>query len=75
MSLLRSRVDEEFGAGVFSLVNAATIGWGAGDYVAFVEDFGEEVNPDVILVSVQRLLSPDRTLFRNVWQPSAESVG
>lgn len=55
VSLLQSRLDEEFGPGVFSLLNGAVAGWGAGDYVAFVDDFGEEVAPDIVLVFV----SPD----------------
>jgi lysophospholipase L1-like esterase len=50
VSLLQARLDEEFGPGVFSLLNAAVGGWGAGDYVAFVEDFGEQISPDIILV-------------------------
>ncbi|HWW75864.1 MAG TPA: SGNH/GDSL hydrolase family protein, partial [Pyrinomonadaceae bacterium] len=50
VSLLQARLDEKFGAGVFSLLNAAVGGWGAGDYTAFVEDFGEQIAPDVILV-------------------------
>ncbi|HJQ34802.1 MAG TPA: SGNH/GDSL hydrolase family protein [Pyrinomonadaceae bacterium] len=50
VSLLQARLDEKFGAGVFSLLNAAVGGWGAGDYTAFVEDFGEQISPDVILV-------------------------
>lgn len=50
VNLLQSRLDGEFGPGVFSLLNGAVAGWGSGDYVAFVDDFGEEVAPDVILV-------------------------
>ena len=50
VNLLQTRLDEEFGPEVFSLHNAAVGGWGAGDYVAFVEDFGEEIAPDIILV-------------------------
>lgn len=55
VNLLQSRFDEEFGPGVFSLLNAAVAGWGAGDYVAFVDDFGEVIGPDIIVV----FLSPD----------------
>ena len=50
VNLLQTRLDEEFGPRTFSLHNAAVGGWGAGDYVAFVEDFGEEIAPDIILV-------------------------
>ncbi|MFN2453522.1 MAG: SGNH/GDSL hydrolase family protein [Pyrinomonadaceae bacterium] len=50
VNLLQTSLDKEYGRGVFSLLNAAVGGWGAGDYVAFVEDFGEEIAPDIILV-------------------------
>jgi lysophospholipase L1-like esterase len=71
VSLLQARLDEKFGAGVFSLLNAAVGGWGAGDYTAFVEDFGEQIAPDVILV----FLNTDdigRALRSPLWDFSAD---
>ena len=69
VSLLQARLDEKFGPGIFSLLNAAVGGWGAGDYVAFVEDFGEQISPDIILV----LLNTDdigRALRSPLWDYS-----
>ena len=43
-------MDLEFGERSFNLVNAAAGGWGTADYVAYVEEFGNIVRPDVILV-------------------------
>lgn len=47
---LQERANELFGEGVFHLLNGAAGGWGTGDYVAFVEDFGEGIEPDAVLV-------------------------
>ena len=50
VSLLQRKVNTEFGPGTIALLNAAAGGWGTGDQAAFVEDFGEEIRPDFILV-------------------------
>jgi lysophospholipase L1-like esterase len=50
ISKLQDLVDLEFGERSFNLVNAAAGGWGTADYVAYVEEFGNIVRPDVILV-------------------------
>jgi len=50
VNLLQQKIDSEFGAGTITLLNAAAGGWGTGDYVAFVEDFGSTIKPDFILV-------------------------
>lgn len=52
VSRLASSAIAEFGAGRFSFMNAAVAGWGAADYVAFVEDRGDEFRPDAVLVFV-----------------------
>jgi lysophospholipase L1-like esterase len=49
---LQRRADEGFGAGVFHFLNGAAGGWGTGDYVAFVEDFGDAIEPDAVLVFI-----------------------
>lgn len=67
VNLLQEKIDTEFGAGIFALHNAAAGGWGTGDMVAFAEDFGEEINPDIILV----FLNTDdigRALHRPHWK-------
>jgi hypothetical protein len=47
---LQERADAEFGAGVFQFLNAGVGGWGTADYVAYVEEFGDIVRPDIVLV-------------------------
>lgn len=42
--------DLEFGTGVFHFLNAATGNWGTADGVAFVEEFGRTIDPEIILV-------------------------
>jgi lysophospholipase L1-like esterase len=52
VSLLQQKIDSKFGLETFALLNAATGGWGTGDYVAYAEEFGEEIRPDIILVFI-----------------------
>ena len=47
--LLQEYTDVEFGEGKFNFINAATIGWGTADYVSYVEEFGDKINPNIIL--------------------------
>jgi len=47
---LQQYTDKEFGEGTFQYLNAAVGGWGTADYVAYIEDFGNIVKPDIILV-------------------------
>ncbi len=49
---LQALIDGEFGAGRFVLLNAAAGGWGAADYLFFLEDFGPRIRPDAVLVFV-----------------------
>lgn len=49
---LQTRVDERFGPGRFQLLNAATAGWGAADYLAYLEAFGDQVAPYLVVVFV-----------------------
>lgn len=49
---LQERIDATFGQGTFSIVNAAAGGWGTGSYVAYVEEFGDQVDPDIVLVFI-----------------------
>ncbi len=49
---LQVRVDERFGPGRFHLQNAATAGWGAADYLAYLEAFGEQAAPVLVVVFV-----------------------
>jgi len=42
--------DAEFGPRTFGYLNAASGGWGAASYVAFVEEYGDAIDPDIVLV-------------------------
>jgi hypothetical protein len=44
--------DKSFGKGTYSFLNGAAGGWGASDYVAFVEEFGDDIKPAILLVVV-----------------------
>ncbi|MCP4264434.1 MAG: SGNH/GDSL hydrolase family protein [Candidatus Brocadiaceae bacterium] len=49
---LQQYTDKNFGKGAFQYLNASVGGWGTADYVAYVEDFGNIVKPDIILVFI-----------------------
>jgi lysophospholipase L1-like esterase len=48
--LLGEQADAVFGAGRVQLLNGGRGGWGSADYLAFVEEFGDEIAPDAVLV-------------------------
>ena len=52
VQLLQEYADKEFGTNQFQFINAAAGGWGTADYVAYIEDFGELINPDIVLVFI-----------------------
>jgi len=47
---IQRSLDASFGHGYATILNAAAGGWGTADYVAYVEEFGEDLAPDMILV-------------------------
>ena len=47
---LEDRIQAEFGPSVFEIANAAVGGWGVDSYLAYLEGYGEEVDPDIVLV-------------------------
>lgn len=49
---LQEYADSEFGTDTFNFLNASAQGWGTADYVAYVEEFGDYINPDIILVFI-----------------------
>ena len=49
---IASSAAAEWGAGRHSFMNAAVAGWGAADYVAFIEDEGANLRPDIVLAFV-----------------------
>lgn len=49
---LQSRIDERFGLRRFQMRNAATAGWGAADYLAYLEAFGEATAPTLVVVFI-----------------------
>ncbi len=46
----QKQADMEFGERSFNFVNAAAGGWGTADYVAYTEEFGDRIKPDIVLV-------------------------
>lgn len=84
VSHLQRFSDLLFGQGTFHFLNAAAGGWGTSDYVAFIEDFGHQIMPDIILVFINNddigrsfdspLFTPSRgdpsSLIRHVREPS-----
>ena len=52
VSRFASSAAAEWGDGRLSFMNAAVGGWGTADYVAFVEDEGDALRPDVVLVFI-----------------------
>ena len=47
---LQEKANEVFGKNKFQFLNAATGGWGAADYLKYLEDFGEKINPKFVLI-------------------------
>lgn len=50
VQLLAERADARFGSRTFQFLNGGRGGWGTSDYVAFVEEYGESLQPAVVLV-------------------------
>jgi lysophospholipase L1-like esterase len=50
--LLQKAADRDLGPGRVQFVNAATAGWGAADYLAFVEQLGPAIRPRAVLVFI-----------------------
>lgn len=69
---LQDYTDNEFGVGKFCYLNAAAGGWGAADYIAYIEDFGDLIKPDIILIFIN---TDDigRSIKRNIYTLSGET--
>jgi lysophospholipase L1-like esterase len=82
---LGDAADRDFGTGQVQMLNGAKGGWGTADYLAFLEEFGDDIRPDAVVVflsfaDIHRSLSsglyrfqpdcPDR-LDRRIKPPSA----
>ncbi len=63
---LQARVDERFGLGRFQLQNAGTAGWGAADYLTYLEAFGEQAAPSLVVVFIN-LDDLDRALRKPLY--------
>ena len=69
---LQALADDSFGPDRIAFLNAAAGGWGTADYVAYYEDHGEELDPDLVLV----FLNTDdigRILRSGIYELSASS--
>jgi lysophospholipase L1-like esterase len=49
---LHAHAAAEWGNGRVAFMNAAVGGWGTSDYLAFIEDHGDRLRPDAVLVMV-----------------------
>jgi hypothetical protein len=50
VALLQKQADQKLGADRWQFLNGGGGGWGAADYVAYVEDFGERIRPRLVVV-------------------------
>jgi len=50
LARLQQHADSAFGIEQFEILNGAAGGWGTEDYVLFLEDEGDSIKPDVVLV-------------------------
>jgi lysophospholipase L1-like esterase len=64
---LARRSDDTFGEGAFEWLNGGAGGWGTADHVAFVEDFGERLRPDVVVVFMNAE-DPSRSVHRGIYR-------
>jgi len=48
--VLGDRVDREFGAGTWTLLNGGVDGWGTANQAAFLETWGPRIQPQIVLV-------------------------
>ena len=47
---LETLISKEFGHGLFDIANAAVGGWGIDSYLAYLEGYGDEVDPDIVVI-------------------------
>jgi lysophospholipase L1-like esterase len=47
--VLQRHADENFGPGTFQFLNGGAGGWGTADCLAFLEEFGERIAPEIVL--------------------------
>ena len=50
IQLLNRYCDQELGRDVFQFLNGAAGGWGAAHYLAYLEDFGDQIQPHMVIV-------------------------
>ena len=69
---LQRKADELFGRGTFVFLNASAGGWGTGDVLAYLEEFGSRVEPDIVLVFINSS-DIDRTFTGRIYTQVPES--
>lgn len=52
VGIMQSEAETKFGKHAFEFINVSTGGWGAADYTTYIENFGKEVRPDLIVIFV-----------------------
>jgi lysophospholipase L1-like esterase len=73
VSRLASNAAAQFGAGQLEFMNAAVGGWGTADYVAFIEDHGDALRPDAVLVFIG-FDAVRRTWASPLWDVTADGT-
>lgn len=73
VSRLQAAATEKWGAGRVDMLNAAVGGWGIGEYVAFLEDAGQSLRPDAILVFLSGD-EPERAVESGLWRLDQDGV-
>lgn len=68
---LQRFADKTFDQGQFQFLNAATGGWGTADYLAYLEEYGEQSHPKMVIV----FLNTDdigRSIKRNLYKLNSD---
>lgn len=70
---LQTDVDQDFGINQYQFLNAAAVGWGTADYLAYLEEYGEQLAPQFVIV----FLNTDdiaRAMRRNIYLINATQL-
>lgn len=71
---LQRKADQAFGQGTFVFLNAGGPGWGTAAELAYLEDFGPQIAPDIVLVFLN---SGDigRSIQHRIYSPVPDRLG
>ena len=52
VQLLQTFSDRDFGPDAYQFLNGAGGGWGTSEYLAYLEDFGDQIAPDLLIIYI-----------------------